>query len=91
MVVQLLGYRKVEYKTKDGREVKGVECHMMQLDSADTNFEGNPLIIQYIGGLDVSKLEIDKCYEVRIDVGMFNGKPQARFVGLSPYEGPFEN
>lgn len=86
MVVQLLGYRKVEYKAKDGRDVKGVECHMMQLDAADTNFEGNPCIVQYIGGLDSSALKVDGVYEVRIEVAMFNGKPQARFAGLVPYE-----
>ena len=87
MIISLLGYRKVEYKTKDGREVKGVECHMMQLDAADSNFEGNPCLIQYIGGLDANNLIVGRCYEVKIEVQMFNGKPQARFVDLIPSEG----
>jgi hypothetical protein len=87
MIIQLLGYRKVEYTSKSGNDVKGVECHMMQLDSADSNFSGNPLLIQYIGGLDSSSLVVGDCYEVRMDVAMFNGKPQVRFVGLTPYEG----
>lgn len=86
MVIQLLGYRKVEYTSKSGNDVKGVECHMMQLDSADSNFNGHPLLIQYIGGLDSSALVVGECYEVRMDVAMFNGKPQVRFVGLTPYE-----
>ena len=84
MIITLVGYRKVEYKNKDGKDIKGVEVHGVFMDSADENYEGSPCFIQYMGGIDADSLAVGEAYSLNVEITMFGGKPTARITGLTP-------
>lgn len=86
MIITLVAKRKIEYKNKDGRDIKGVEVHGVFTGTDDENYEGNPCFIQYLPNLNYDSLLIGELYQLRTEIQIFGGKPTARIVGLAPVE-----
>lgn len=81
MTILLTGYKPINYQSKSGNQVTGVEVYGVIQDS-DDKVVGKSTLIQYIPDVSGDDLVIDEYYAVKYDIRMFNNKPVARAVGL---------
>lgn len=85
MTILLTGYKLIDYTNKDGRHITGAEVYGVVQDESD-KVVGKETFRQYIPDLKISDLVPEEYYSVEFDIEIFNGKPQARVVGLTMVE-----
>lgn len=83
MIIKLTGYRYVDYKNSEGRQINGAEVYGVVQDAND-KIVGNETFRQYVPNCDITGLVPDEIYEVVFDVEIWNGKPTAKVTGFMP-------
>lgn len=76
------GFRTIKYKTKDDREVDGVEFHLVDNEaSGDSDFVGCPCAVVFISRQNISgDLSLDCLAELRYTVS--RGIPRITGINL---------
>ena len=78
MIINLVGFKLVEYTGQDKVDRKGLEVYGVVLDSDDKNITGNPVFSSYFANMVPADVEIGETYEVVFETYQFKGEWRAR-------------
>ena len=78
MIINLVGFKLVEYTGQDKVDRRGLEVYGVVVDSDDDKITGHPVFSSYFANMLPADVEVGAIYEVVFETYQFKGEWRAR-------------